>query len=172
MTARYIAVLLEEPAVEEVQWLAAAAGTQAALIVAELRWLHRVVGLLVAERDALDDQTAADVSHALDALAADKGRDSSGAGARWQQVRREYFDAMAMRGGAGSPLARLAAVLLRRSGVTGPTEAQLVRALELVTRFRHRANQALQEAYGATALPEDQLPSAVWRERTGQGKAV
>jgi hypothetical protein len=38
-----------------------------------------------------------------------------------------------------------------------------------VTRHRHAANEALTSAFGAVDLPEDRLPSDVYRERTGHG---
>src|SRR5919108_1973350 len=71
----YVDALCIEPSAEDVAWLAAnGTGGDADHARWELRYARRALGLLSAQRDALDDQTASAVAHAL---AAALGRDSS-----------------------------------------------------------------------------------------------
>src|SRR5919199_2437945 len=67
-SAAYVATLLQEPSEADAAWLAQVA-TRGDLDHArwELRYARRAVGLLVAERDALDDRTGSAVAHALTA---------------------------------------------------------------------------------------------------------
>ncbi|HEX7940091.1 MAG TPA: hypothetical protein VF483_13975, partial [Gemmatimonadaceae bacterium] len=64
----FVAGLLKDPSVDDVTWLAATA-TKGDEDHArwELRYARRAVGLLVAQRDALDDRTASIVAQALSA---------------------------------------------------------------------------------------------------------
>ena len=166
---RYLAALLRVPEAEDVQWLAQVAGASRANVERELGFAQRAIGLIVAERDALDDATAADVAHAIDALV---GREASARReqvADWADHWREYAEALAARGRAEPPLRRIARVLLRRVGVADPDSPQLVRAVGIVTRDRLVANEALREAFGTASLPEDRPPSAVLRERPRPG---
>lgn len=169
MADRYVESLLRAPAADVVAWLAEQGDGDAARATAELSVAQRAIGLIVAERDALDDQTAADVAHTLNALDAREARQRSAAPTAWRARWREYADALAARATSDPPLRRVARVLLRQVGVTTPDPDQLAGALEIVTAFRHRANTSLQAAYGAASLPEDRAPSALVRERSGHG---
>src|SRR3954451_2761863 len=62
----YVAALMTEPDQADVDWLAGAA-TKGDLDHArwELRYARRALGLIVAQRDALDDKTGSAVAHAL-----------------------------------------------------------------------------------------------------------
>jgi hypothetical protein len=166
---RYLAALLLPPDPDDVQWLAQCAAALPASVERELVLAQRAIGLIVAERDALDDQTAADVAHAIDAIVAREAESWRDSVAEWMDHWREYHDALVARGRAEPPLRRIARVLLRRVGLREPGSAQLVRAVGIVTRHRHEANEALAAAFGVAELPEDRLPSAVYRERTGLG---
>jgi len=166
---RYLAALLLPPDIDDVRWLEACAGLDRELVERELLFAQRAIGLIVAERDALDDQTAADVAHAIDAAVARESRAYQNPAAEWVDHWLEYHEALAARGRAEPPLRRIARVLLRRVGVAEPGSAQLVRTVGIVTRHRHAANEALTAAFGAVDLPEDRLPSDVYRERTGHG---
>ncbi len=169
LAERYVAALLRPAAADDVAWLSAAGGGSAERSTRELAFAQRAIGLIVAERDALDDLTAADVSHALDAVVASEARARSGEVAEWSAHWRDYADAMAARGRAEPPLGRIARVLLRRVGVAEPDADQLARGVNIVTAFRHSANDVLREVYGSATLPEDRPPSAVLRERSGHG---
>ena len=166
---QYLAALLLPPDADDVRWLEGCAGVARDLVQRELVFAQRAIGLIVAERDALDDQTAADVAHAIDAIVAREARAYENLAADWVDHWLEYHDALAVRGRAEPPLRRIARVLLRRVGVAEPGSAQLVRAVGIVTRHRHAANEALAAAFGVADLPEDRLPSDVYRERTGHG---
>jgi hypothetical protein len=166
---RYVAALQVPPHPDDVQWLSECAAAPMATVSRELLLAQRAIGLIVAERDALDDQTAADVAHAIDAVVAREARSMRDSVAEWADHWLEYHEALAARGRAEPPLRRIARVLLRRVGVQEPGSAQLVRAVGIVTRHRLEANDALTEAFGVADLPEDRLPSDVWRERTGHG---
>lgn len=164
---RYLAVLLRSGDPDDVRWLSDVAGAPADTVQRELAFAQRAIALIVAERDALDDRTAADVAHAIDALVAREARTRAGEVDAWMEHWREYADALAARGLHEPPLRRIARVLLRRVGVGDPGSAQLVRVVGIVTRDRMAANEALREAFGTASLPEDRAPSEVWRERTG-----
>jgi hypothetical protein len=166
---RYVEALLKAASADDVQWLAREGAKMEALARIELAYAQRAIGLIVAERDALDDQTAADVSHALDAVVAKEARSQRETAGAWNEHWRDYADALAARGRAEPPLGRIARVLLRRCGVLEPTAEQLARAVRIVTAFRHTANDALRAVYGSASLPEDRAPSAWFREKTGHG---
>ena len=164
---RYLASVLRPADAEDVRWLSEIAGSSDETVRRELGFALRAIALIVAERDALDDRTAADVAHAIEALVAREARTRAGELDAWIDHWREYADALAARGMHEPPLRRIARVLLRRVGVTEPQSPQLVRVVGIVTRDRLAANEALREAFGTASLPEDRAPSDVWRERTG-----
>src|SRR5687767_8196831 len=62
---RYVAAITAEPATDLVVALAAIADHDADHARWELRYARRAVGLLVSERDALDDRTSSEVAAAL-----------------------------------------------------------------------------------------------------------
>ncbi len=169
LAERYLNTVLHDPSAEELSWLMQASGASRELALIELAFSQKAIGLIVAERDALDDQTAADVSHAIDAIVAREARVRQGVLEEWHAHWSEYHDALDARGRSESPLTRIARVLLRRCGTPEPQPGQLDRALRIVTTFRHSANEALRDAFGLASLPEDRPPSALLRERTGRG---
>jgi hypothetical protein len=65
-SSEYAAVLMAEPSREDVEWLSRVA-TRGDLDHArwELRYLRRAIGILIAQRDALDDRTPSEVLRAL-----------------------------------------------------------------------------------------------------------
>src|SRR5215831_19635557 len=72
--ARYVATLFVDPATRDVEWLAQNA-TRGDVDHAtwELRYARRALGLIAAQRDALDDRTASIVARVItEALARDK----------------------------------------------------------------------------------------------------
>ena len=60
--AAYVAVLWRDPAPEEAQWLASHSAGDLDHARWELRYARRALGLLTAQRDALDDRTASVVA--------------------------------------------------------------------------------------------------------------
>lgn len=165
-TDRYVGVLTGEPAESDVEWLAATAARGDADHAAwELRYARRALGLLVAERDALDDRTASLVARALnDALA----RDQQVAAAMLEVAERQfnarlsaYRDVLAARAGSATP-GRLGQTLFAFSGgAFREVDANVGRAGELLAGYLGEASAALRDVYGAAALPEHLPPSAL-----------
>jgi hypothetical protein len=160
--AVYLGAITQHVAPSDIEWLTKVTpGQDARLAVRELQFARRAIGLIVAERDALDDRTASDVAHQLAGVISAEARDNSVAGRAWSERWRSYTGALAARGSTESPAARLARVMLAGSGVEIPSPEQLVRATQYILAVRTAANEALRTAYGAVSLPEDVRPSAV-----------
>jgi len=165
----YVATLAREPDDADVRWLATfdrARDEDHARW--ELRYARRVIGLLVAERDALDDRTASAVGRALSAslhfdrrIAADK---LSVAEAQLNARLRAFGEVLRTRAGDEPTGARLGRTLLSFTAPAGappPPADAVARAGEVVARYLAEANEALRVAFGAANLPEDVPPSAV-----------
>ena len=159
-SASYLEALLHAPDPADLAWLAALAGGNE-LARRELVFARRAVGLIVAERDALDDRTASDVAHQLAAVVDREARESPEMGRAWAERWRAYTAALAVRGEAESPATRLARVLLAGAGVLEPSTETLVRATQFILATRTRANEALRAVFGVASLPEDIRPSAM-----------
>jgi len=164
--AGYVAERWAEPNEADVLWLAqAATNGDADHARWELRYARRAVGLLAAERDALDDRTPSLVAGAMDeAMATDPAVavDAQALAARQFNDRlAAYRDALAARS-AEAPGTRLGRVLLVFAGsVRAARGSGLVRAGEILTRELDEANAALRTAFGAAELPEDEPPSSL-----------
>lgn len=158
--ARYLDALLVPPDAADVEWLASK-GSSRELAVRELEFARRAVGLIVAERDALDDRTASDVAHQLAGVVAREARERPELGRAWAERWRTYTATLAVRGDGEAPAARLARVLLGSIGVTRPTTEEMVRATQILLGVRTRANEALRAVFGVASLPEDVRPSAL-----------
>ncbi|MEK7402831.1 MAG: hypothetical protein AABZ80_10815 [Gemmatimonadota bacterium] len=162
--AEFVADLLREPAPEDVNWLATVA-TKGDEDHArwELRYARRAIGLLVAQRDALDDRTASSVAQALtSAFETDDhiDRDRFGLVERQFNARLSaYRDALGARGTDAST--RLGQTLLAFSGGSfRDVDDKVRRAADTVAAFEREANDALRSAFGAAVLPEYVPPSA------------
>lgn len=132
----------------------------------ELRYARRALGLLTAERDALDDRTASAVARALAesvendrAIAPDK-RDVA---VRQMNTRLfSYRQALGNRETHSPTSARLAQTLLTFGGGSERRDpATLERLGSLLARYMLDANQRLRDVFGAVELPEDVAPSKV-----------
>ena len=159
---------MHEPAVDDIAWLSDAAtrgdGDHARW---ELRYLRRAVGLLVAQRDSLDDRTP---SEALRALLHRMEKDPHVDADLRELAERQfnarlsaYRDAFTSRG-LGTPALRVAQNMLAFAG--GPIRANdpvVVRGAELVSEYLAAANAALRESYGTAKLPDDVAPSQLGR---------
>lgn len=158
--AKYLEALLVPPDDADVQWLAALAPVRG-VVERELIFARRAIGLIVAERDALDDRTASDVAHGLAEVVDRETRSDPEVGRAWAERWRTYTATLAVRGDGESPAARLARVLLSSAGVTNPAAADMVRATQFVLAVRTRANEELRAVFGVASLPENIRPSAV-----------
>lgn len=167
-SAAFASVLMAEPAGEDVAWLARVA-TRGDEDHArwELRYLRRAIGILVAQRDALDDRTPSEVLRALlyrmqkDPHVDDALRDL--AERQFDARLSAYRDAFAARG-QGAPALRVAQNMLAFAG--GPIRGDdpvVLRGAELVSDLVDMANEALRATFGAAELPEDVSPSRLAR---------
>lgn len=159
---------MQEPLVGDVEWLAREA-TRGDVDHArwELRYVRRSVGILVAQRDALDDRTPSEVLRALlhrmqkDPNVDDALRDL--AERQFNARLSAYRDAFSSRG-HGTPALRVAQNLLAFAG--GPIRGDdpvVLRGAELVAEGVASANEALRASFGVAELPEDVAPSTLAR---------
>jgi hypothetical protein len=167
-SAAYAAVLMQEPAADDVEWLAREA-TRGDVDHArwELRYARRSIGILVAQRDALDDRTPSEVLRALlhrmhkDPNVDDALRDL--AERQFNARLGAYRDAFGAKG-HGTPALRVAQNMLAFAG--GPIRGDdpvVQRGAQLVAEYLAQANEALRASLGDVALPEDVSPSALSR---------
>jgi hypothetical protein len=167
-SSAYASVLMQDPDPADVEWLAKDAtrgDTDHALW--ELRYLRRALGILVAQRDALDDRTP---SEALRALLHRMQKDRNVDGELLELAERQfnarlsaYRDAFMARG-QGVATMRVAQNLLAFSG--GPIRADepaVKRGAELVSEYLSACNAALRSSFGTAELPDDVPPSKVAR---------
>lgn len=156
----YLNHLLRDPDGDNVAWLADLCGDRT-IAARELMFAKRALGLIVAERDALDDRTAAEVAHLLAPIVSGEARRDPVIGREWADRWRAYTTALAVRGSHEAPAARLGRVMLSGAGVPAPGPDQLARAARGMQEMRGALNEQLRAALGAAALPEDVRPSAL-----------
>ncbi|HKS07384.1 MAG TPA: hypothetical protein VJR92_13845 [Gemmatimonadaceae bacterium] len=155
----YVRVLMSEPHAELVARVAAAGDRDDDHARWEIRYARRAVGLLVAERDALNDLTSSDVAAAL---AQARESDPNIASDRRAVSDRQFNDrlsayraAMHERGAQNSSAERLAAVLLRFSGASEPRTDDIRLACETMSALVSECNEALRSTYGEVSLPRE-----------------
>lgn len=161
----YVRELEREPDEADARWLADhATGGDMDHARWELRYARRALGLIVAERDALDDRTASAVAHALqDSLARDRHVAAGKLEIARQQLNvrlRTYGDALLQRG-VGTSTERLGRALLAFAGAALPDASLAGRAGELLGAYVADSNEGLRRLFGEAHLPEDVPPSAV-----------
>lgn len=163
---RYVAGLMGEPESGDVEWLAATA-TRGDPDHArwELRYARRALGLLTAQRDALDDRTGSVVAHTLDeAFARDQhiATDMLDVAERQFNARlAAYSDVLTARGGAPMET-RLGQTLFAFSGgAFRHADEHVLRAGATLRGYLDEANASLREAFGTATLPENLPPSSV-----------
>lgn len=161
----FVVALLREPEQSDTTWLAGAA-TRGDEDHArwELRYARRAIGLLVAQRDALDDRTGSLVG---DALTAAFETDQRIDRARFGLVERQfnarvsaYRDALSVRAADGA--VRLGQTLLAFAGGSfRDADATVRRAGDVVASYEKEANETLRSVFGIASLPENVPPSAM-----------
>ena len=163
-SAEFADSLMAEPAEADVAWLAEK-GTRGDVDHArwELRYLRRALGILVSQRDALDDRTPSAVLRALmNRMDRDRNVDSELRDLAERQFNARlsaYRDAFTSRG-HGSPALRVAQNLLAFAG--GPIRAGdpvVQHGASLVEEALTSANAQLRATFGEPELPEDIRPS-------------
>jgi hypothetical protein len=167
----YVGMVRAEPAEADVQWLALCA-TRGDMDHArwELRYARRALGLLAAQRDALDDRTPSAVARELTASLAREPLVAAAklevAERQFNQRLRAYADVLAERGEGEPTAARLGrALLVFAGGGVTPAVADVTRAGALISAYLAEGSAALQQVFGAAALPENVAPSAAAAER-------
>lgn len=158
--ATFVEVLFRDPDPADVEWLATTATRgDADHATWELRYARRAMGLIVAQRDALDDRTASIVARVIaEAL----GRDQNIATAMAETAERQfnarlsaYRDGLAAKAGAPTQV-RMGQTLFAFSGGSfKKQDANIERAGDLLARYLAEANEALREAFGTAVLPDE-----------------
>jgi hypothetical protein len=156
---RYVVALTVEPPTDSVVSLAAIADHDADHARWELRYARRAAGLLVSERDALDDSTSSEVAAAL-AIA--RNSDPGIAADRREIADRQFNDRLSAyrtawrdRSSALSTSERLGAVLLRFAGAAAPRPQDLQFARDTMAALLSECNAALRKAFGEATLPTE-----------------
>lgn len=164
--AAYVAALFEEPADSDVQWLADRA-TRGDTDHArwELRYARRSLGMIAAQRDALDDRTASMVAREIsEAFARDRNiaPDMLETAERQFNVRLSaYRDGLAARGGAPTWVRMGQTLFAFAGGSFKNRDEHIERAGELLSGYLDTANEALRASFGTAMLPENVPPSAL-----------
>lgn len=164
--ALYVEALFREPDPADVEWLAASATHgDADHATWELRYARRAMGLIAAQRDALDDRTASIVARELaEALGRDQNIASKMAETAEHQFNARlsaYRDGLAAKAGAPTPV-RMGQTLFAFSGGSfKKQDANIERAGDLLARYLAEANEALRASFGVAVLPENVPPSAL-----------
>lgn len=161
---RYVRTLMNEPTDAEVADLAAATDHDEDHARWELRYARRALGVLVAERDALDDRTSSDVVAALDLAHRADSRIAADRRAVSQQQLNErlhaYRVAMSDRAGGDTPAVRVGRVLVTFARGTARPEL-LTLASNIAEGITVECNAALRAIYGEASLPENLKPSEI-----------
>ncbi len=161
-----------EPDSADVAWLAeAAANGDEDHARWELRYARGAIGLLTAQRDALDDRTAAELAQAIatmlerDPRIAEDRRDL--AAQQFNERLLAYREAFLLRNGPITSADALGRCLLAFASDGARTAgAPLAYAIELLEKYATEAAALLTRAYGEARLPED-VPPSVLRGRDG-----
>ncbi|MBK8249518.1 MAG: hypothetical protein IPK85_19295 [Gemmatimonadetes bacterium] len=160
---RYVARVVEEPAAVDIRWLASAATHEDQDRAGwELRYLRRALGLLVAQRDALDDRTGSAVARELGiAMQADRHVAADRVKMAERQFNERlsaYREMIALRGMPDSPAERVARTMLLLSGCPRIEHEAVAQGAALVERWLRESEEALRAAFGDPRLPQSAAP--------------
>jgi hypothetical protein len=165
--ASYVASLMREPEPDDVAWFATAAtGGDDDRARWELRYARRALGLIVAQREALDDRTAQGVAREL-ATALHNDRHVAAAMVKTAERQfndrlgayREVLSTRTPKEGTGARLGR--ALLRMADAPAGIADEIVAQAGEVLVRYVGDANESLRKAFGTVTLPDDLPPSAL-----------
>jgi len=164
--AAFVATLFREPEATDVDWLSKTA-TRGDVDHAqwELRYARRALGLIAAQRDALDDRTASVVAKEI---AESFARDRNIAAGMLETAERQfnarlsaYRDGLQARAGAPTAIRMGQTLFAFAGGSFKQASEHIVRAGELLATYLAEANEALRASFGTAALPENVPPSAL-----------
>ncbi len=167
--AAFVTALFREPDPKDVEWLAGNA-TRGDVDHAqwELRYARRALGMITAQRDALDDRTASVVAKEMsEAFARDKNVAAGMLDTAERQFNARlsaYRDGLEARAGAPTPIRMGQTLFAFAGGSFKLQDDNIVRAGELLAAYLAEANVALRGAFGTAALPEDIAPSELARK--------
>lgn len=162
--AAYVSALMSDPDEHDVAWLAVAAcGGDLDRAAWELRYARRALGLVVSQRDALDDRTSSLVARDL---AAALQADRNVAPAMLKVAERQFNDRLtayrdvltSRTSGEGTGI-RLGRTLLQIAGNAGASDDMIARAGDLLARYVGEANEALRHAFGAPTISAEAPPA-------------
>lgn len=164
--AVFVSALFREPEDSDVEWLAHNATREDVDHARwELRYARRALGLIAAQRDALDDRTASVVAHELSEAFAREKNIAAGmleTAERQFNVRLSaYRDGLAARAGAPTPIRMGQTLFAFAGGSFRVRDDNIVRAGELLGSYLTEANEALRSAFGTAMLPDNLPPSAL-----------
>jgi hypothetical protein len=164
----FVAVLFRDPDGGDVEWLAAAATRgDADHALWELRYARRALGLIAAQRDALDDRTASVVARVIaEAMTRDQNVAAEMAETAERQFNARlsaYRDGLAAKAGAPTAIRMGQTLFAFAGGSFRKQDANITRAGDLLGAYLAEANEALRESFGTATLPENVPPSAVER---------
>ncbi|MGH7689549.1 MAG: hypothetical protein ACREN3_08095, partial [Gemmatimonadaceae bacterium] len=133
----------------------------------ELRYARRALGLVTAQRDALDDRTGAAVAHAMaGAFERDPriGRDRLElAQGQFNARLSAYRDALGARVTAATAVPLGRTLLAFAGGSFREVDANVVRGGAVLGRYLDEASDVLRLIFGTASLPEHVAPSAIDR---------
>jgi hypothetical protein len=162
----FVEALFRDPADADVEWLAGAA-TRGDVDHArwELRYARRSLGLIAAQRDALDDRTASIVAKAIsEAFTRDPNIAPEMVDTSERQFNARlsaYRDGLAAKAGAPTQIRMGQTLMAFAGGSFKKQDANIVRAGELLDSYLTEANEALRASFGTATLPENIAPSAL-----------
>ena len=166
--ASFVDVLFGEPDSADVEWLAQSA-THGDRDHAqwELRYARRALGLITAQRDALDDRTASIVARKIsEALARDQNIALEMAETAERQFNARlsaYRDGLAAKASAPTQIRMGQTLFAFAGGSFKSQDANIVRAGKLLEAYLTELNAALRANFGTASLPDDVRPSAMER---------
>ena len=160
----YVAVLFREPDPADVKWLTeSATHGDSDHALWELRYARRALGLIAAQRDALDDRTASVVARVIgQALVRDENIASEMAETAERQFNARlsaYRDGLAAKAGAPTQVRMGQTLFAFAGGSFTKQDATIRRAGELLATYLSEANEALRASFGTATLPEHVPPS-------------
>ncbi|HUR91896.1 MAG TPA: hypothetical protein VMY38_04415 [Gemmatimonadaceae bacterium] len=165
---KYVRTLHAEPAEADVAWLASIdPGGDEDHAAWELRYARLALGVLAAERDALDDNVPSAVAHAVTSSLSSNRRIAAAMlplAERQFATRLATYRDTAARRHAGDPLdQRLGRTLLEfTSHSEVPDQRTIDRAGTIAQSYMRGASGALVEVFGRASLPEDIRPSEAY----------
>jgi hypothetical protein len=162
----FVDALFREPELSDVEWLSQTA-TRNDVDHArwELRYARRALGLIAAQRDALDDRTASIVARAISEAF---GRDQNIAARMVDTSERQfnarlsaYRDGLAAKAGAPTAIRMGQTLFAFAGGSFNKQDANIIRAGDLLGAYLAEANEALRKSFGVPVLPHLVAPSAL-----------